>query len=296
MKKNVLWVYYERNWAYDINAKILAANLPQYNHHFFITGERNRNDLDLIISNMHIIISMNPMNYYLYNNYNNVFSILDSVRAIKKSTEEVFAKMAGVICTNNDLFEFAKTKNKNILLQPNGIDLNVFQPSVIQRNFKKFTVGFAGNVGSSYNIDYKGWSFYQEAVNSLADKVEQLNAKFGSTQIPFDKMVSKFYHKIDCLILPSINEGCSNVIAEALACGVPVICTKVGYHGDESLNQGQCIYVDRNAASIKTAILQLYENPSLYKYMKKAARDFACQYHDIKKVAKNYADFFERSI
>ena len=294
--KNILWVYYERNWAYDINAKILAANLPQYNHHFFITGEQGRSKLDSIISNMQIIVSMNPMNYRLYDNCNNVFSLLDSVRALKKSTEEAYTKMAGVICTNNELFEFVRTKNKNVLLQPGGIDLNVFQPSAVQRNSKKFTVGFAGNVGNSYNIDYKGWSFYQEAVNSLANKVEQLNAKFGSSQIPFDEMVSKFYHKIDCLVLASRNEGCSNVITEALACGVPVITTKVGYHGHSLQNQDQCIFVERTAESIRTAILQLYENPCLYKYMKKAAREFACQNHDIKKIAKNYADFFEGCI
>lgn len=292
--KNVLWVYFERNWAYDINAKILVANLPQYNHHFFITGEQNSNDLDSIASNMDIIMSMNPMNLYLHNISNNVIAILDSVRAIKKSKDGMFEKMGGIICTNNFLFEFAKTKNKNVILQPNGIDLDIFYPSPVARcGFKKFTVGFAGNVESSYNIDYKGWSFYQEAVNSLFGKVEQLNAKFGSNQIPFDKMISEFYHKIDCLILLSKNEGCSNVITEALACGVPVICTKVGYHGDELQNREQCIYAERTGESVKAAILQMSENPDLYKYMKKAARNFACHHHDIKKVAENYADFFE---
>jgi len=293
MKKNILWVYYERNWAYDINAKILAANLPQYNHHFFITGEQNRKDLDSIVFDMQIIITMNPMNNCLYNQFSNVISILDSVRAISKSREEIFSKMAGIICTNNELFKFAKSKNENTILQPNGIDLNIFKPSVVQSDVRKFTVGFAGNVDSDYNKDYKGWNFYQEAVNSLFGKVEQLNAIFGTEQIPFDKMISEFYNKIDCLILPTRNEGCSNVITEALACGIPVICTKVGYHGHSLQNQGQCLYIERNVESIRTAILQLCNNPSLYRYMKKAARDFAYKHHDIKKVAENYADFFE---
>lgn len=289
--KNLLWIYFERNWAYDINVKMLSDNMPQYNQHIFITGEQSKKDLDLIVPNMDIIVSMNPMNFCMHDKSNNVIAILDSVRALEKSKADTFAKMAGIITTNKVLFEFAKTKNKNVILQANGIDLDIFQPTV-QRDSRKFTVGFAGNVNSDYNVVYKGWDFYQEAVNSLS-KVEQLNAKFGSNQIPFNKMVSEFYHKIDCLVLPSIDEGCSNVISEALACGVPVVCTKVGYHGCELQNQRECIFVERTAASIKAAILQLCENHSLYKYMKKAARDFACLHHDIKKTAKNYADFFE---
>jgi len=297
--KNILWIYFERNWAYDINAKILAANLPQYNHYFFITGEQSKATLDSMISYADIIISMNPMNYFLYNNFSNIFAILDSKRAIKKSRENVFAKMAGIICTNKELFEFAKTKNKNVILQPNGIDLDIFKPPIIQCNSDKFIVGFAGNIDDRSGVDYKGWSFYQEAINSLRAKfgrIEQLNAIYGANQISFDKMIPEFYHKINCLVLPSINEGCSNVIVESLACGVPVICTKVGYHGQDSPYKNHCLFIERSFDSIKTAILQLYNDSCLYECMRKAAREFACQYHDIKKVANNYANFFESTL
>ncbi len=37
-----------------------------------------------------------------------------------------------------------------------------------------------------------------------------------------------FYSAIDILCLPSLSEGCSNVVAEALACGTPVVATRVG--------------------------------------------------------------------
>lgn len=37
-----------------------------------------------------------------------------------------------------------------------------------------------------------------------------------------------FYSAIDLLCLPSLSEGCSNVVGEALACGTPVVATRVG--------------------------------------------------------------------
>lgn len=37
-----------------------------------------------------------------------------------------------------------------------------------------------------------------------------------------------FYSAIDLLCLPSRSEGCSNVVAESLACGTPVVATRVG--------------------------------------------------------------------
>lgn len=40
--------------------------------------------------------------------------------------------------------------------------------------------------------------------------------------------IVKYYQAADCLCLPSLREGCPNVILEAQACGLPVIASNVG--------------------------------------------------------------------
>ena len=46
-------------------------------------------------------------------------------------------------------------------------------------------------------------------------------------QVSREEMVT-YYHTADCLVLPSLSEGFSLSIAEALASGLPVICSSVG--------------------------------------------------------------------
>ena len=45
---------------------------------------------------------------------------------------------------------------------------------------------------------------------------------------PAQKDVRELYLRSDALCLPSLIEGCSNVIAEAMACGIPVLASRVG--------------------------------------------------------------------
>lgn len=40
--------------------------------------------------------------------------------------------------------------------------------------------------------------------------------------------VAALYHKADALCLPSLHEGCANVICEAMACGKPILASRVG--------------------------------------------------------------------
>jgi glycosyltransferase involved in cell wall biosynthesis len=66
----------------------------------------------------------------------------------------------------------------------------------------------------------------------LRDECRQLLAAAGATELawlPGERSdVPELMRGLDCFVLPSLAEGISNTILEAMACGLPVIATDVG--------------------------------------------------------------------
>jgi len=76
---------------------------------------------------------------------------------------------------------------------------------------------------------------------------------------------------------------------EALALGIPVITTKAaGFHGEMLENGKNVLFCERTAESIKYYIEWLRKDKTLYDRMRIEGRKFAEQYHDIRKVAREY--------
>ncbi len=80
------------------------------------------------------------------------------------------------------------------------------------------------------------------------------------------------YREADVFVLPSLNEGMSNNMLEALACGLPVVVTRTG--GSEIINDTvNGFLVDRESSeSIVTALEKLLNAQKLRKSMGKQAR------------------------
>ncbi len=184
-----------------------------------------------------------------------------------------------VIGTNEWLFNYAKKYNPNSYMIPNGLDLDKWKP-------KKFTVGFCGNV-ESLDPSFKGYIPLLTACKELGVEIKQ--ALYGQKQIPHHEMAEKFYHQIDCIVHPTLSEGCSNTLMEACACGVPIITTRTaGFHGEKMTNEKNVLFCEPNIESIKTAILRLINEPELRFKISAGARKFAEKYHDINNIAEEY--------
>ena len=87
--------------------------------------------------------------------------------------------------------------------------------------------------GYDFNIRWYGLiggtSYYRSCMRSIR--------KYGLEDMfriyPAQKRVEDVYHEADVFCLPSFYEGTSNAISEALACGLPVVCSAVS---DNSIN------------------------------------------------------------
>ena len=211
-----------------------------------------------------------------------------------------FQTVGAIIATNDALAGIASDANDNVTVIPNGVPLDLFCPAK-ERPERPFTIGFAGNIWGM-GSKYKGWKhFVQAGVDLAVDGVETLYLLHKSNQIPHADMPQGFYHKIDALVLPSQGEGCSNVVTEALACGVPVIMTKVGFHGERLTNEENVLYIVRDlegespqtTEQIKVAVRRLMSEPDLRTRLAEQGRAFAEQHHDISQVAASYHQVFQ---
>ena len=130
-----------------------------------------------------------------------------------------------IVSKSKTIEKFVYRKNVSHII-PNGVNLTPIadtqQVSRIDLNLineKKYVL-FLGNPGNPR----KNYSLAVEAVKRLKDpRVELLN--------PFPvnhKMVFKYLHAADVLIMCSYMEGSPNVIKEAMACNCPIVSTDVG--------------------------------------------------------------------
>ncbi len=131
---------------------------------------------------------------------------------------------------------------------PNGVDCDRFHPSE-SKSAAKVRIGLPpesvviGNVGRMF--PHKRQILLVEAFDSLAKKYANVRLLFvGDSQTGRDSLIQRvqespfcdrititgfqpdpvpFYHAMDYLAVPSLYEGMSNVVLEAMACGIPVI-------------------------------------------------------------------------
>ena len=159
----------------------------------------------------------------------------------------------------------------------NGIDvpdLRSIKPC--ERNsLDPITFGFLGRIHPIKNIDIlvKSWSMKPNSSNKAKliicgpdrenhlSYLKSLAAKLGTENLYFrdevqDKGKEKFFKELDCLILPSKSENFGMVVAEALAHGVPVICTAQAPWSelnDQKIGWSIPICVDRLTTAISEA-------------------------------------------
>ena len=77
-------------------------------------------------------------------------------------------------------------------------------------------------------------------------------------------LLKNYYNQADVFVTCSIEEGLSMVQIQAMACGLPIICTK-NSGGEDIINEGKegFILPIRDKYTLKEKLLYLYENKDL---------------------------------
>lgn len=100
---------------------------------------------------------------------------------------------------------------------------------------------------------------------------------------------------LNCFILPSIAEGISNTILEAMATGLPVIATAVGGNA-ELINEGNNGHLvpAANSACLANAIVELALQPEIARSMGHQGRQIVEHNYSMDAMVRNYQQLYDR--
>jgi glycosyltransferase involved in cell wall biosynthesis len=95
----------------------------------------------------------------------------------------------------------------------------------------------------------------------------------------------------DLFILPTLFEGMSNALMEAMACGLPIITTDIPENSILIENEKTGLLVAaKNSSTITQKIKQLQENPILSEQLSKEAKTTIQNSFSLEKIAKKWED------
>jgi glycosyltransferase involved in cell wall biosynthesis len=91
--------------------------------------------------------------------------------------------------------------------------------------------------------------------------------------------LAQLYREADVFVFPSLYEGFSRAIVEAMASRLPIVCTQVGVAGDALRNEQSALIVPkRDADALVIAINRLRSDPALADRLANAAGEVARDY------------------
>jgi glycosyltransferase involved in cell wall biosynthesis len=107
-------------------------------------------------------------------------------------------------------------------------------------------------------------------------------------------LMPEIYSQAEIFILPSLNEGMSNAVLEAMAAGLPIITTYTG--GTAELLRGNGIIIPKQSSdAIAKAILELWDDADLRCTMGQRSRKIA-ETLTWERVTDEYLNLYERAL
>lgn len=107
--------------------------------------------------------------------------------------------------------------------------------------------------------------------------------------------VPEIMRGLDCFVLPSLAEGISNTILEAMACGLPVVATDVGGNADLVIHgvTGQIVPAG-DVDAMAHSLVQLASSPELAQSMGRAGRQRILEKFSLDAMVGTYQGLYDR--
>ncbi|HTM98133.1 MAG TPA: glycosyltransferase family 4 protein, partial [Pedobacter sp.] len=188
----------------------------------------------------------------------------------------------------NSFIENGISEHKFRLI-PYGVNQGIFKPKWIEN--EEFTIIFVGTIGVRKGLIYLFKAlelleipFKCILIGSVETQFQEYYRQYAHlfthyVHVPHHELVD-YYNKASAFVFPSLDEGMALVQLEAMACGLPIICTP-NSGGDSVVTEGIEGYIVpiRNPSAIAQKITHLYNNPALRNSMARKASESATLYN-----------------
>jgi len=168
---------------------------------------------------------------------------------------------------------------------PYGVDLADFSP--IPKEDKTFRIIHCGGITLRKGVLYLLKAFYELnlqdtelwLIGSMGKEMQPFLRRYDNGKVfhkgPYpQKELYKYYSQGSVFVIMSIEEGLAMVQPQAMACGLPVICT-TNTGGKDIVREGidGFIIPIRAFEVLKEKLIYLYENPEVCKAMGQSAKE-----------------------
>lgn len=229
----------------------------------------------------------------------------------------IFRKSVAVVANSPGLKEISERADPfPVQVIPNGVDTDFFYPRETRHEagHHPFAFLFVGRFQTQKNLFYlidhmaslkrAGVGPFVMHIVGDGPQYDELQNHAKNLGIEtclvwhgwLDKdSLREIYRNADCLVNPSLYEGMPNVILEAMACGLPVIASRVAGN-DEVVRNGETglLFDLGEPDAFRMALQEMVEDPGRASEMGKKGRSWVMNDFSWRKVAQAYADLFSR--
>lgn len=148
-----------------------------------------------------------------------------------------------------------------------GVNIDTFRPVEVKKNSNEIRIICSGDLRKR-----KGTKTVFEAIKIIKEKDPRIILDtYHGKQIPQDKMAEK-YCSADIFVDGQWYAGWNNPVAEAMACGVPVVCTDIGGVKDFAFHEETALLVPtKDPKAMASAILRLIKDKNLRESLRENA-------------------------
>lgn len=207
--------------------------------------------------------------------------ILDNIESkrVMKYEKYILSQFnLNLVCSNEDL-KFLEEKHhiNTIRLLPNGVDTDKFKPMAHDYSHAH-TLLFTGNMDYDPNVDAVLY-FANEVFPKIKqdfpdvkfviagqrpiDKVKALDNQKDIQVTGFIPELSEMYNTASVVVAPlRFGAGTQNKVLEAMAMGIPVVCSHIGFEG-LGIQDGEGAFMRTDATSFANQVTALLKDASL---------------------------------